>query len=74
MIEHIVEHAMPLRTQRLPIFRIERFGAVGWLILWRQRWRIAPPDCHAARSRLSRARVRSIRANASKIICMCGGL
>ena len=47
MIEHIVEHPVPLRAKRIPVVRIERLAGV--------RQRIARCERHAAHSPLPRA-------------------
>src|SRR5205085_4117577 len=59
VVDHIIEHAMTLRANSVPVLRIER------LARFRCQERFAQGFCHAACSR--RAWRHSIAANASKI-------
>src|ERR1039457_4417888 len=68
VMDHVIEHAMTLCADVVPVLRIERLARFGLQGSFAQRL------CHAACSRLSRARRYIIAANASKIARICGGL
>ena len=68
VVDHVVEHAMTLRAEFVPVLRIERLarsptGGAAW------RGSVMPPAPAALAARRS-----SIAANASKILRICGGL
>src|SRR5438132_10554226 len=67
IVEHVIEHAMTLRANVVPVLRIE------CLARFRLQTCIAQ-QLHAACSRPWRLRRCSIAANASKMRRICGGL
>ncbi len=68
VVDHVIEHAMTLGAEFVPVLRIERLARLG-----RQR-RVMARHGHAACSRLSAACRTSMAAKASKILRICGGL
>ena len=68
IVDHVIEHAMTLRADLVPILRIER------LARHRTRRGFARRVAHAARSREIPTRRSSMAANAPKILRICGGL
>jgi hypothetical protein len=62
VVEHVIEHAMTLRADIIPVGRIERRALFGLQRL------IALYDSHAARSCCSLARRSSMTANASNTL------
>src|SRR5436190_12408277 len=68
IVEHVIEHAMTLRANVVPVLRIERLARFRLQACMAQ-------QLHAACSRRpSRLRRCSIAANASKMTRICGGL
>lgn len=67
VIDHVVEHAVPLRTQLVPVLRVQRRRRPRQMI-------DARGGAHAARSAAAAARLAIMAANAAKIFCICGGL
>ncbi len=68
VVDHVIEHAMTLRADGLPILRIERH------VRLRGDFHIRRNDAHAACSRACAARRSSIAANAENTFCICGDL
>ena len=68
VVDHVIEHAMTLGTDVVPVVRIERLARRNG-----KRYVVAGL-AHAARSCRFRARRTSMAAKASKILRICGGL
>ena len=68
IVDHVIEHAMTLRANLVPVLRIERLARL------RPQRRLSQDLGHAARSRPNATWRSSIAAKASNILRICGGL